>query len=302
MQTKSIILWFVVMAVVLIQSVTTLGVIGQETEDTSSDFSLRFFGSGINDIDRVKFRIDEAASALNIGGDFTIELFLKASPGENTSGDCATGDAGWIYGNIILDRDIFGPGDYGDFGLSVVAESGIVAFGVSRGDNGATICGTTNIINDQWHHIAVTRSAESGIVQLYVNGVLDGEMIAPGGDISYRAGRASEWPNDPYLVMGAEKHDYDNTTYPSFSGWVDELRISDIIRYTEDFAVPTAPFTPDDNTLGLYHFDEGEGDTILDSSDTESHGIPSFGGTPAGPVWADDTPFSTMNTSSEDAD
>ncbi len=38
-------------------------------------------------------------------------------------------------------------------------------------------------------------------------------------------------------------------------GVIDELRISDGLRYTEDFMPPEAPFTPDGNTRAIFHFD-----------------------------------------------
>jgi hypothetical protein len=39
-------------------------------------------------------------------------------------------------------------------------------------------------------------------------------------------------------------------------GTLDELRISDGLRYTEDFAPPTAPFAPDAQTRALFHWDD----------------------------------------------
>jgi hypothetical protein len=46
--------------------------------------SLRFYGNGMNDIDRVKISIDQPHVPADIGaGDFTIELWLKAMPGDN---------------------------------------------------------------------------------------------------------------------------------------------------------------------------------------------------------------------------
>lgn len=262
----------------------------QDAFAESDAFSLRFYGNGVNDIDRVKIPVDAPPTAVDVGGDFTIEFFLRVPADENGSGACVTGNSGWTYGNIILDRDIFNDGDYGDYGIALFGEAGVIAFGVTRGGNGETLCGSINVVDDVWHHIAVTRSADTGLLSLYVDGVLDGTVTGPTGDVSYRDGRASSYPNDPYLVIGAEKHDYD-PVYPSYSGWLDELRISTSVRYTEDFTPPTIPLAPDAETVGLYHFDEGDGDFIEDSSGTESHGVRQFGGTPAGPEWSTEIPF-----------
>ena len=50
-----------------------------------------------------------------------------------------------------------------------------------------------------------------------------------------------------------------------FHGIIDEVRISNIARYTEDF-IPQRRFEPDEHTMALYHFDEGSGDVLHDSS------------------------------------
>ena len=100
--------------------------------------------------------------------------------------------------------------------------------------------------------------------------------------------------SDPYLVIGAEKHDA-GPEFPSFKGWIDELRLSTTVRYRERFAVPTEPFSPDATTAALYHFDEGAGDLIHDSSKAPggpSTGYRRVGGSPPGPEWVvSDVPF-----------
>ena len=56
-----------------------------------------------------------------------------------------------------------------------------------------------------------------------------------------------------------------------FKGTIDEVRISSAARYTKDFT-PMQKFEPDDDTLILYHFDEGEGKTAKDASKNEYDG------------------------------
>jgi len=56
-----------------------------------------------------------------------------------------------------------------------------------------------------------------------------------------------------------------------FNGTIDEVRISKAVRYTEDF-VPQTYFKPDADTMALYHFDEGQGDVLKDSSGNGNHG------------------------------
>ncbi len=253
--------------------------------------SLRFYGNGVAapGLDRVRIPIDGPERPADIGAtDFTIEFWLRAAPGANGSPACQPGNDTWVSGNIIVDRDIFNAGDYGDYGISLYG--GQIAFGVNNGSSGSTLCGATNVANNQWRHIAVVRVRDTGLMQIYVDGALDGSVTGPTGDVSYRNGRPTNRPNDPYIVIGAEKHDY-GAAYPSFRGWVDELRLSTVRRYNGSFTRPTGPFTPDANTAALYHFDEGSGDVVGDSSGGGSHGTRYFGGSPAGPVWSAETPF-----------
>jgi hypothetical protein len=254
-------------------------------------YSLRFYGNGVNDIDRVKIPViaNNASLPVNIGaGDFTIEFWLRFAPNQNNSGPCTEGQDTWIYGNIIFDRDIFGTPDYGDFGISLYGNR--IAFGVHNGSNGYTICSNATLSANTWHHVAVSRAAASGEMRIYINGQLSRQANGPSGNISYRVGRSitGNYFNEPYIVIGAEKHDYDPNTYPSFSGWIDEMRLSNTLRYTANFTPLLAPFTPDANTVGLYHFDEGSGTNVLDSSGASggpSHGTRNFGGNPSGPVY-----------------
>jgi len=252
-------------------------------------FSLRFYGNGYGDLDRVKIRIDPPVPA-DIGGeDFTLEWRMKVVPAENDSPDCTPGGDNWFYGNTVFDRDVFGEGDLGDYGVSFAG--GVIAFGVGRGSTRQTICGATDLQDGAWHHIAVTRSL-AGDMRIFVDGQLDGAGSGPAGDIRYRDGRTTSYPNDPYLVIGAEKNDLNNTLYPSFSGWMDEIRLSNSLRYTADFSPPLSRFTPDANTVALYHLDEGFGNTIGDSSGAvggPSHGVRKYGGVINGPEWTDDT-------------
>ncbi|WP_417391050.1 protein kinase domain-containing protein [Gimesia sp.] len=50
-----------------------------------------------------------------------------------------------------------------------------------------------------------------------------------------------------------------------FKGIIDEVRISNIARYSKDFT-PANRFESDEHTMALYHFDEGSGDVLKDSS------------------------------------
>jgi hypothetical protein len=262
----------------------------------SGNYSLRFYGNGVNDIDRVKIPLDNPSNinanpSVDVGGDFTLEFWLKANLADNNSNVCAPGNDNWIYGNIIFDRDIYGSGDHGDYGVSMAG--GRIAFGVGQGSTGAGICSSANVADGLWHHIAVTRNSGTGQMVIYVNGQVNGQGTGPTGDVSYRNGRTTPYANDPFLVIGAEKHDA-GSAYPSYDGFIDEIRLSNAIRYTASFSLPTQPFTTDANTIALYHLDEGSSDVVGDSAGAANgpnNGVRFYGGSPAGPVWTTDTPF-----------
>lgn len=263
----------------------------------SNQTSLRFFGTGSGDIDRVKIPLDNPHRSVDVGGDFTIEFWLKAAPSSNPSPSCqeSASEDTWTNGNIILDRDIFGDGDYGDYGISLYG--GRIAFGAAVGSNRRTICGISDLRDGQWHHVAVTRQSGNGQMRIFVDGQLQKTENGPGGNLSYRDGRNTSYTNsDPYLVIAAEKHDYDPSTYPSFNGWLDELRISNVIRYTANFTPPSMPFNPDSSTVALYHFDGTPGPcngTVSDASGQGNNGQCKHGGTSPnlGPQYVLDSPF-----------
>ncbi|MCL4255321.1 MAG: hypothetical protein KJ043_16295, partial [Anaerolineae bacterium] len=273
----------------------------------SGGYSLRFYGSGNNDLHRVKIpihphRITDVGGDPTLGdsGDFTIEFWIKADVANNTSGTCTEGTDTWINGNMLIDRDLFGNLSYGDYGISLYGNQ--IAFGVHNGTSGMTICGGSNVANGDWRHIAVTRRRSDGQMQIFVDGVRVRQANGPTGNISYDDNRAisnlcnpsgtSPCNNEPFIVIGAEKHDYDLVAYPPYNGYFDELRISDSVRYSANFTRPSSPFGVDVNTVALYHFDEGRGTLIGDDSGHSNNATLRYGGFPnPGPQWSGDTPF-----------
>jgi hypothetical protein len=288
---------------------------------TAQAGSIRFFGFGDNDLDRVKIRIDDPGNnnpgpPADIGvGDFTIEFWIKGAAADNVNAvpvRCGVGEYGWINGKVVFDRDRFNLPR--SFGLSL--DNGSVAFGANFDNvNIATHCGTRNVLDQQWHHVAVTRSA-GGVIRLFVDGVEDGNPTSGvGGDLSYPdAGQPEQQNNckppqsgptgsgpcinsDPFIVLGAEKHDA-RPGLLAFSGLIDELRLSTSLRYTANFTPATAPFALVANTAALYHFDEApsgncNGMVIVDAAGGASPGACNFGGA-GGPVWSPDSPFAPV--------
>lgn len=270
-------------------------------------YALQFGGTGSGDVDRVKIRLDDPATTLpgppaDVGAaDFTVEFWIRARAVDNTAPAVACGaNLAWINGNIVVDRDRYNQGR--KYGVSIAG--GRVAFGVTgaAGDD-RTLCGTTSVVDDAWHHVAVQRRRSDGFLWLWVDGALDASGDGPDGDVSYPddgvpgsfCGPGGSQPctaSDPFLVLGAEKHDA-GAAFPSYRGLFDELRISGALRYLAPFARPRAPFVADAATLALFHFDEASGPTVYDTSGRAgaAHGDLRRTAPASAPTWSTSSPF-----------
>jgi hypothetical protein len=117
-------------------------------------------------------------------------------------------------------------------------------FGLSLSTRGVERCETPHSYRFTWHHVAGVFSKDTAEMRIYV----DGEAFAESSGLGIVINNTTE-----SLRVGEE-----------LSGGVDEVRISDVARYTgETYTIPTSPFTCDINTRALWHFDEGEGATVF---------------------------------------
>lgn len=265
-------------------TIAALAATAPDVSAQGSSHALRFFGTGTNQQDRVRIPIDDdvagadASSPCDVGaGSFTIEFWLRGqasdNPTTNWGGDVEQANVDWILGNIVVDRDIWGPSSR-DFGISIAG--GFVRFGTGHADvapldGDHTLEGSTNVLDGNWHHVACVRNAATGVKSIYVDAVLDVESAANASrdDLSYpNAGvPGAQTPWGPYLVIGAEKHDA-GPGYPSFSGRVDELRLWSVARSRDDvlgsYQRVVAADTP--GLVGMFRFEEGTGTVVADSS------------------------------------
>lgn len=100
---------------------------------------------------------------------------------------------------------------------------------------------------------------DSGKLRLFVDGKLEAS-----GDL-----KGEYLPSNLPFYLGASPEE-EGIDYP-FTGSLDEVRFSKVARYQADYT-PVARLTADANTLALYHFDEGTGDVLRDSSSNNRHG------------------------------
>ena len=113
------------------------------------------------------------------------------------------------------------------------------------------------------HHIAGVWTGEK------FNWFVDGQL-SNGFDEAKLPDPSHGVGNNGVASMGLEKN-LEGKTSRHFRGTLDEVRISRGARYLINYT-PTSRLEPDANTLALYHFDEGQGDVLNDSSGNNHHG------------------------------
>jgi hypothetical protein len=97
-----------------------------------------------------------------IADDFTISFWFRT----NGVGRGADNDPRWFLGDGLVDGEI--PGIVPDFGISHLG-NGIVAAGT--GDPETFLASGPGHNDGRWHHVAFTRSRESGAIALFVDGI-----------------------------------------------------------------------------------------------------------------------------------
>jgi|ETN02SMinimDraft_2_1059926.scaffolds.fasta_scaffold14543_2 hypothetical protein len=173
-------------------------------------------------------------------GDFTIEFWAMSLLGERN-------DEFFIHNTDGSNKIWIINGDNGGIKFRVQSGGSIIV-DVTQG--------TRSTRRGVWFHCACVRNGNEWDV--YINGV----SVANTTD-------ADSVPDFTGSVRWAE-----GTTANPLNGYMDEMRISDVARYTTDFTPSSTQFSSDANTLLLIHGGEaksgttGSGATFTDSGDT----------------------------------
>jgi hypothetical protein len=176
-----------------------------------------------------------------VTGNFTIEawVYWRGGPAFQRVFDFGTGTGNWMA-----------------FAASSNFGTNGAVFAFQTPTASGNIQSPAPLPTNSWTHVAVTIDA-AGVATMYINGV------------NVASGNLGFHPAD----LGATNFDYLGRSQfpadPYFNGIIDELRLSSVVRYTTGFTPPTSEFTPDANTLGLYHFNEGDPSQI--SVDASGH-------------------------------
>lgn len=168
-------------------------------------------------------------SSFNIAAaDFTLEAFVRSAAVSNWASDRGAiigqgdGSNSWVFGMRDPAGTIWLNGATGGTAIDVRA-------------SGLTFA------NNTWYHVAIVRA--SGVITIYLDGIgqTNTTNTNPSGTLVNMTGS---------VVIGNQ-----NVNTPginnSFNGWIDNLRWSDVARYTSNFTPPTKEYNtnPSDGYL-----------------------------------------------------
>ena len=104
---------------------------------------------------------------------------------------------------------------------------------------------------------------------VYTNSSYTTSGLTGQGNLKVGRGSGSEFTNQTSISDNAAPTIWDTGTLPYFSGYIDEIRISNTNRYSSTFTPASSQFTTDANTLLLEHMD-GLCDKMVQISDGAS--------------------------------
>ena len=113
--------------------------------------------------------------------------------------------------------------------------------------------GTSDIGDGAWHHCAIVR--DNGTLRIFVDGSQENTRASSGGLIDLTG----------VLEIGR----YNGGANLQYEGYLDEIRISNIARYTSGFTPTTSAFADDEFTRLLIHSNTTDGSTTF----TDSSGV-----------------------------
>lgn len=169
------------------------------------------------------------ATPVSLGNDFTIEFWYLLPTTTVT-----------YYLGSISDTS-----NQNGFNILALADNTFRIRKYQSGTAESLFTSSTCITDNTWQHFALVRT--SGVMTLYVNGTSRGSAnynINISSSSNFNIGR-------------------DALTGSYVNGYIDEVRVSNVARYTSGFTPSTTAFTPDGATLLLIHGDGTNGSTNI---------------------------------------
>jgi hypothetical protein len=203
--------------------------------------------------------VDRSGKTINVYGNAQISSFQRKF---------GTGSARFTTDGDLLeigsDSDLqYGAGAYTLEAWIYLTQNGRKQYIINKGNTAATTFGmyletsnkltgqhgntvftsTTALSTGSWYHVMMSRDL-SNQNRLFINGTLETTTTATGST-----------SNTDNLTIGG----YTGTPVYSIRGYLDEVRVSSVARYTSSFSVPTQSYNSDISTTILVHADGADG-------------------------------------------
>jgi hypothetical protein len=185
----------------------------------------------------------------------TVEMWFR--PDSILKYDTHSPDYTWLFSKNISGNQP------GDMGICWKRDQGAIQGFIQDGTNTTSIYTDQEIWQPRWTHVAYTWNTNDSM-RIFINGVMQSD-IQPDGIPEGETSPAVEGGIQA-IVIGSGSQNLLYSRYETFRGQIDEVRISAVARYTENFTPHTSPHASDAYTLALYHFDEGTGDNTADAT------------------------------------
>jgi hypothetical protein len=197
--------------------------------------------------------IRDSAGMLDLNSDFTIEVCAKWRASELL--ECIAGDEAWTE----MSPEVKVAEECG-WTLRKVRSKGrdVLEFNVGTDHGWLGLQSRVPKQQETWTHIAICR--RENMLVLYVDGKRQTSAYVKGK-------RLIKSPTS--LFLGVRHHAHADR---KFDGFVRNLRVSSVARYTTSYT-PSESFTSDDDTLVLYDFAEDSKDSIQDQSSHNRNGV-----------------------------
>ena len=233
------------------------------TDSSSSALTVTSRGAATHDGTYAKFgqsslKLDGTNGYQGYCGGYngTYEFPMSSSVGPNGS-NSITFDC-WIYQTSFLSTSLF-------FAIACdwyspnfsIGSTGLIAYSNQSdgGSNNSSVTASAAITLNAWNHVACT--IQNKTVKLWLNGAQVGSKTWTTGT----------WSNSgSKIIIGANG-----------GGWLDEVRVSNTIRYSSTFTPETSAYTADGNTTFLMHSDVSTslvGTLGADNSGNSNHWTP----------------------------
>ncbi|MBL8018337.1 MAG: LamG domain-containing protein [Leptospirales bacterium] len=211
----------------LLQNISSTGT------GTTQAIQSGMFGSAFGFNGTTSYVDVDTSGGVPLGPPLTIEAFVKTTG----SGTYVVYQA---YGGIAVAQ------------LSITPAGNVSFLVVNNSCSGSTTLVSTGALTPGvTYHIAAVWTAGNQM-RIYINGSVDPASMA---------GPALTCSSTNQHSIGRDRGGFNY-----FNGSIDEIRYSNIARYSANFSVPTAPFVADANTSLLFHLDslgfQAEGSTM----------------------------------------